>query len=95
MGRKWAGWSMVLIGEGGQVGQDLSWWILGPMVLGGAVALVADWLCSTVWKGGGGESLACKDKSLMEKESSTREKCFGNQPAGWWRRLPLGGLARH
>ena len=67
MGRKWAGWSMVLIGEGGQVGQDQSW-LVQMVVLGGEVALVADLLCSTVWKGGGGESLACKDKSVRKTQ---------------------------
>ena len=36
------------------------------------------------------------EKSMIEKESSTRENFFGNQPARWWRRLPLlGGLVRH
>ena len=67
MGRKWAGWSMVLIGEGGQVGQDQSW-LVQMVVLGGEVALVADLLCSTVWKGGGGESLACKDQSVRKTQ---------------------------
>ena len=38
------------------------------VVLGGEVALVADLLCSTVWKGGGGESLACKDKSVRKTQ---------------------------
>ena len=32
------------------------------VVLGGAVELVADWLCLMFWKGGGEESLACKEK---------------------------------
>ena len=63
MGRKWAGWRLVLIGEGGQAGQDLSWWMWEQMVvLGGAVVPVADLSCSTFWKGGGEESLACKEK---------------------------------
>ena len=63
MGRKWAGWRLVLIGEGGQVGQDQSWWMWEQMVvLGGAVELVADLSCLMFWKGGGEESLACKEK---------------------------------
>ena len=66
MGRKWAGWSMALIGEGGQVvGQDQSWLMLQPMVvLGGEVVLVVGCLCLTVCKGGGEESLTCKEKSM-------------------------------
>merc|ERR1711936_469200 len=60
MGRKWAGWRLVLIGEGELVGQDQSWRMWEQMgVLGGAVVLVAYLLCSIVWKGGGEESLAC------------------------------------
>ena len=64
MGRKWAGWRLVLIGEGEElVGQDQSWRMWEQMgVLGGAVVLVAYLLCSIVWKGGGEESLACKSK---------------------------------
>ena len=79
MGRKWAGWSMALIGEVGQVvGQDQSWsmWRL-MLVLGGAVVLVVGCLCSTVCKGGGEESLTCKEKS-MRNSQEIHEKFMKN-----------------
>ena len=96
MERKWAGWRLVLIGAG-PVGQDQTWWGL-MVVLGGEVGLVGDCLWSTVLKGGGEESLTCKEKSIKRIEIPRREKRLEEtQPVGWRGRLLslLESFARH
>ena len=67
-------------------------------ILGGEVGLVGECLWSTVLKGGGEESLACKEKSIKRIEIPRREKGLEEtQPVGWRGRLLslLKSFARH